>query len=97
MYRTKNQQSKNLDNMPFIYFIFALIKGVFKPLFFTTLIAIIIGFPIKWLWNWVAVTLFALPQITFWQSLGLYLLCHMLLGFKWNTNAPVTKPEPHKP
>lgn len=33
-----------------------------------------------WLWNWVAVDLFAAPVITYWQALGLQWLCHILFG-----------------
>ena len=32
------------------------------------------------LWNWLAPTLFGLPQITFWQALGLLALCRILFG-----------------
>jgi len=32
------------------------------------------------LWNWLAPTLFGWKQITFWQALGLLLLCRMLFG-----------------
>lgn len=30
------------------------------------------------LWNWVGVTLFNVPTLTFWLALGLILLCHLL-------------------
>lgn len=33
-----------------------------------------------WLWNWVAVELFALPYIGYWQAFGLQWLCHILFG-----------------
>lgn len=32
------------------------------------------------LWNWLAPMLFGLPQITFWQALGLLALCRILFG-----------------
>jgi hypothetical protein len=32
------------------------------------------------LWNWLAPALFGLPQITFWQALGLLALCRILFG-----------------
>lgn len=34
------------------------------------------------LWNWVAVSLFGAPVLTFWLSFGLVWLCHLL--FKSN-------------
>ena len=32
------------------------------------------------LWNWLAPTLFGLQQVTFWQALGLLVLCRILFG-----------------
>lgn len=43
---------------------------------------ILFAFPVKWLWNWLMPELFSLKQITFWQALGLSLLCSLL--FKSN-------------
>ena len=44
------------------------------------IIAAIIGFPIKWLWNWLMPTLFGLPEISFLLSLGIALLISILFG-----------------
>lgn len=44
------------------------------------IIAAIIGFPIKWLWNWLMPTLFGLPEISFWMALGIALLISILFG-----------------
>jgi hypothetical protein len=46
--------------------------------------AILLGFPLMWLWNWLMPTIFNLPEITFWQALGLNALATIL--FKQNTN-----------
>lgn len=32
------------------------------------------------LWNWLAPTLFGWHQVTFWQALGLLVLCRILFG-----------------
>ena len=32
------------------------------------------------LWNWLAPALFGLPEVTFWQALGLLALCRILFG-----------------
>ena len=32
------------------------------------------------LWNWLLPSLFGWPQITFWQALGLLVLCRILFG-----------------
>ena len=33
---------------------------------------------VMWLWNWVAVGLFAAPAITYWQAFALQWLCSLL-------------------
>jgi hypothetical protein len=38
------------------------------------------GYVVRLLWNWLLPPLFGLPQITFWQALGLLALCRILLG-----------------
>jgi hypothetical protein len=39
------------------------------------------GFIIKWLWNWLLPAIFAGAHlITFWQAIGLLLLCRILFG-----------------
>ena len=35
---------------------------------------------IMWLWNWLAVDLFSLPVIGYWEAFGLKLLCQILFG-----------------
>lgn len=44
------------------------------------IIAVVIGFPIKWLWNWLMPSLFDLPEISFWMALGIALLMSILFG-----------------
>ena len=46
------------------------------------LTATILGFPLMWLWNWLIPTIFNLPEITFWQALGINALSTIL--FKSN-------------
>jgi hypothetical protein len=42
------------------------------------LIAMLIGFPIKWVWNAVMPDVFGLPVITFWQAVLLYLVANLI-------------------
>ena len=44
--------------------------------------AILLGFPLMWLWNWLMPSIFGLPFITFWQALGINALSTIL--FKSN-------------
>jgi len=38
------------------------------------------GWIVLLLWNWLLPPLFGLPEITFWQALGLLALCRILFG-----------------
>ena len=38
------------------------------------------GLVVMSLWNWLTPPLFGFPTITFWQALGLLLLCRILFG-----------------
>jgi len=49
------------------------------PLGFALLIAIC-GEVVMHLWNWLLPALFGWRQITFWQALGLLVLCRILFG-----------------
>ncbi len=39
-----------------------------------------LGFGVMLLWNWLVPELFHGPVITFWQALGLFILCKLLFG-----------------
>ena len=47
---------------------------------FSAIVAIVIGYPIKWLWNWIMPNIFGLPEISFWLALGLAILISLLFG-----------------
>jgi hypothetical protein len=44
------------------------------------LLVAICGEVVMHLWNWLAPTLFGWHQISFWQALGLLILCRILFG-----------------
>src|ERR1022692_4994871 len=44
------------------------------------LIAVLFGEVVMHLWNWLLPPLFGWHQITFWQGLGLLVLCRILFG-----------------
>ena len=46
------------------------------------LLAFIGGEVVRLLWNWLLPPLFGWPAITFWQALGLLVLCRILFGGK---------------
>jgi hypothetical protein len=40
--------------------------------------ALLLAFPVMWLWNWVVVDIFQLPVIGYWESFALYTLFGIL-------------------
>lgn len=47
-------------------------------LVFVAIFALILAFPVMLLWNWIMPAIFGLIKITFWQALGINLLCGFL-------------------
>lgn len=43
-------------------------------------LAILFGYIIMWLWNWLMPDLFGLTTLTYWQAVGLFILFKILLG-----------------
>jgi len=43
-------------------------------------LAILFGFIIMWLWNWIMPEIFGLTTITYWQAVGIFILSKILLG-----------------
>lgn len=48
-------------------------------------IAVVMALPTLWLWNWLMPIIFCLPEITFWQALGVNIFTGILFRFnvKW--------------
>lgn len=42
------------------------------------ILAIILGYPVMLLWNWLMPTIFGLTKITLWQAIGINILCRIL-------------------
>ncbi len=43
-------------------------------------LAILFGYVIMWLWNWLMPDLFGLSPLTYWQAVGLFILLKILIG-----------------
>lgn len=54
------------------------VLGGLVVLGFLVALGLLIALPIMLLWNWLCPTLFGLPTVTFWQSLGLFALLRCL-------------------
>ena len=42
------------------------------------IVIVILGYPLMLLWNWLMPVIFGLPEITFWQAIGLNLISTIL-------------------
>jgi hypothetical protein len=42
------------------------------------IIIVLLGYPVMLLWNWLIPEIFGLSEITFWQAIGLNILCTIL-------------------
>ena len=60
------------------------IQAILTAILLIAVVAVILGLPLMWLWNWLMPTIFNLPEITFWQALGLNALATIF--FKQNIN-----------
>jgi len=56
------------------------LRRVPKIVVIVIVIAAVMAFVVMSLWNWIVPGLFGLPVLTFWQALGLLLLCKLLFG-----------------
>lgn len=43
-------------------------------------LAILFGFVVMWLWNWLMPEIFGLPFLSYWQAVGLFILLKILIG-----------------
>lgn len=43
-------------------------------------LAVLFGFVVMWLWNWLMPAIFGLPSLTFWQAAGIIILFKLLFG-----------------
>jgi hypothetical protein len=77
--------------LAFLFFLFISIKGIFILVGTLLAFAIILGFPIMWLWNWLTPDLFGFPEINFWQALGLYLLFGALFKASSSSDSSLSK------
>lgn len=54
------------------------IMWIFGGVIFGAGIALVFGFIVRALWNWLMPSIFGLGEITYWQAWGLVLLSHIL-------------------
>jgi len=53
-------------------------KQLSKLIGLVAIVIVLLGYPLMLLWNWLMPIIFGLPEITFWQAIGLNLLSTIL-------------------
>jgi hypothetical protein len=54
------------------------IESIATLLGLIAIIIVLLGYPVMLLWNWLMPEIFGLSEITFWQAIGLNILCTIL-------------------
>ncbi len=57
-----------------------IVAMVFFGIIAITGLAILFGFILMWLWNWLMPEIFGLPFITYWQAVGLFIISKIFIG-----------------
>ncbi len=55
---------------------FMVVCGIIGLVF---ILSVLLAWPTMYLWNWLMTSIFHLREITFWEALGLCLLCNILI------------------
>lgn len=56
------------------------VRLVVKAIVLAAIVIPLVGLVVMWLWNALVPALFGLPEIGFWQSLGVFVLARILVG-----------------
>lgn len=67
-----------LENLSRTRRVFAIVGMVIGGIIIAMITALLLGFVVMWLWNWLMPDIFGLTTITFWQAWGLLVLSHIL-------------------
>ena len=57
-----------------------ILEGILKIMAIVSLVCLLLGLPLMLLWNWLMPIIFGLPEISFWQAVGLNLLASILFA-----------------
>ena len=72
----KNFFNHKLRKRSTIEIVFMVLFGIVA----ITGLAILFGFILMWLWNWLMPEIFGLPFITYWQAVGLFIISKVFIG-----------------
>jgi len=60
--------------------VFKVIGFILLGIIGVTALAILFGFIVMWLWNALMPAIFNLPEVSYWQAVGLVVLAHVFFG-----------------
>jgi hypothetical protein len=73
-------QQDDVKKTGFRWKIIRMIGLVIIGLVLAGLFALVLGFVVQWLWNWLMPDIFGLNPISYWQAFGLLFLAKLLFG-----------------
>jgi hypothetical protein len=68
------------NDEPMIIYVLKMIGIGILGLIGAAALALLFGYVVVWLWNWLMPELFGLKLITFWQAVGLVILARIIFG-----------------
>lgn len=71
---SKKSKRKTSDDVLAVAIVIALAIAIISIVVFA------VGFLLQWLWNNLIPMIFNLPEITYWQAVGLFILAQLFLG-----------------
>ena len=57
-----------------------ILEKIITVILVIALVAVLMAFPVMWLWNWLMPEIFGLTTLTYWQAIGVFILFKILLG-----------------
>lgn len=74
--------------------VFRIVGWVICGLCLACFFALVFGFLVKWLWGMTLTPLFNLPELSYWQAVGLIILSRLLFGGFGHHKSPHHPPPP---
>lgn len=73
------------------------IGWIFAGIGIAAVLGLVLGYGLMWLWNWLMPEIFGLPEIGYWQAVGLFVLCHLLFKGHHHHGGPSDADKKHTP
>jgi hypothetical protein len=73
-------QQEDVKKTGFRWRIIRMVGLVIAGVVLAGLFALVLGFVVQWLWNWLMPSIFGLNPISYWQAFGLLFLAKLLFG-----------------